>query len=89
VTIRQFQPGDETKRYFRMEKKDEESLLDPQGTILNAGGRIFFALSGEQCVGCCALLRLAADEFEVAKMAVAPPADSFLRPMRGRTCKWR
>jgi ribosomal protein S18 acetylase RimI-like enzyme len=82
VTIREFQPGDEgsfrqlneewIRRYFRMEKKDEESLLDPQGTILDAGGRIFFAFTGEECVGCCALLRLAADEFEVAKMAVAP-----------------
>jgi hypothetical protein len=80
VTIREFKPGDEAcfrklneewiTRYFRMEAKDEEALADPQSSILAAGGRIFFAHIDEQCVGCCALLRCGADEFEVAKMAV-------------------
>src|SRR5262245_3980642 len=82
VTIREFKPGDEAcfrklneewiTRYFRIEAKDEEALADPQSGILAAGGRIFFAHIDEHCVGCCALLRYGADEFEVAKMAVTP-----------------
>jgi putative acetyltransferase len=55
-----------------MEAKDKESLADPQSSILNAGGRIFLATIEQQCIGCCALLRLCDEEFEVAKMAVAP-----------------
>jgi hypothetical protein len=49
VTIREFQPGDETAfrklneewitRYFQMEAKDLEALSDPQSTILASGGR--------------------------------------------------
>jgi GNAT superfamily N-acetyltransferase len=82
VAIREFKPGDEAcfrklnaewiTRYFRIEAKDEEALTDPQSSILAPGGRIFFAHIDEHCVGCCALLRSAADEFEVAKMAVTP-----------------
>jgi GNAT superfamily N-acetyltransferase len=82
VVIREFEPGDEAcfrklneewiTRYFSMEAKDEESLADPQSSILAPGGRIFLATIERQCIGCCALLRLCADEFEVSKMAVAP-----------------
>ncbi len=82
MTIREFEPGDEASfrklneewitRYFTMEAKDDESLANPQSSILTPGGRIFFANIGDECIGCCALLRLSADEFEVAKMAVAP-----------------
>jgi len=81
VTIRDFKPGDETafrklneewiSRYFRLETKDEEALANPQSSILASGGRIFFANIGDQCVGCCALLRSGPDEFEVGKMAVS------------------
>jgi putative acetyltransferase len=80
VTIREFQPGDEScfrqlneewiTRYFRLEAKDEEALADPQSSILASGGRIFFANIDDQCVGCCGLVRCGAAEFEVAKMAV-------------------
>jgi GNAT superfamily N-acetyltransferase len=80
LTIREFEPGDETAfrqlneewitRYFRLEAKDEEALADPQSNILAGGGRIFFADAGGKCVGCCGLVRSGADEFEVAKMAV-------------------
>ncbi|HUD99779.1 MAG TPA: GNAT family N-acetyltransferase [Bryobacteraceae bacterium] len=82
VIIREFEPGDEAcfrklneewiTRYFSMEAKDEEALVDPQSRILAPGGRIFLATIEDHCIGCCALLRLCADEFEVAKMAVAP-----------------
>ena len=80
VTIREFKPGDEVAfrklneewitRYFRLEEKDEQSLADPQSSILASGGRIFFANIDDHCVGCCGLLRFDANEFEVAKMAV-------------------
>jgi putative acetyltransferase len=82
VIIREFEPGDEAcfrqlneewiTRYFSLEAKDQEALADPRSTILAPGGRIFLAAVDGQCIGCCALLRLRADEFEVAKMAVAP-----------------
>ena len=80
VTIRDFEPGDEADfrrlneewilRYFAMEPKEAELLADPQGEILERGGRIFLAVRDCQTVGCCALLRLAPGEFEVAKLAV-------------------
>jgi putative acetyltransferase len=78
--IRQFRPGDEADfrrlneewitRYFAIEPREAELLADPQGTILNRGGRIFFALRDGQTVGCCALLEMSPGEFEVAKMSV-------------------
>jgi GNAT superfamily N-acetyltransferase len=80
VTIRDFRPGDEAafrrlneewiSRYFAVEPKEAELLADPQRTILNRGGRIFLAVRDAQPVGTCALLRIASNEFEVAKMAV-------------------
>lgn len=80
LTIREFGPGDEAAfrklneewiiRYFVLEPKDEASLADPRGTILDRGGRIFLAVREGQPVGCCALLARAPGEFEVAKMAV-------------------
>jgi len=82
VGIRQFRLGDAAAfrrlneewitRFFRIEPKEEIILADPQRTILDAGGSIFFATAGERCVGCCALIRLGDKEFEVAKMAVEP-----------------
>ena len=82
VSIRQFQAGDAAAfrrlneewitRFFRIEPKEELILADPQRTIIEAGGRIFFATAGDRCVGCCALIRLKDKQFEVAKMAVEP-----------------
>jgi putative acetyltransferase len=83
VSIRQFRPGDAAAfrrlneewiaRFFRIEPKEELILADPQRTIIEVGGRIFFATAGDRCVGCCASIRLKDKEFEVAKMAVEPP----------------
>jgi GNAT superfamily N-acetyltransferase len=80
LTIREFTAGDEDAfrklneewitRHFALEHKDEVSLADPEGTILERGGRIFFAVRNGQPIGCCALLAMAQGEFEVAKMAV-------------------
>ena len=82
IGIRQFQAGDVAAfrrlneewitRFFRIEPKEEPILADPQKTILDPGGRIFFATAGERCIGCCALIRMTDKEFEVAKMAVEP-----------------
>jgi putative acetyltransferase len=80
LTIREFQAGDEVAfrrlneewivREFVLEPKDQYSLADPQGTILDRGGRIFFAVRDGETVGCCALVAMSQGEFEVAKMAV-------------------
>jgi putative acetyltransferase len=80
LTIREFAPGDEIafrrlneewiSRYFKLESKDQEALADPRGTILELGGRIFFAVHQDEVVGCCALVATRPGEYEVAKMAV-------------------
>jgi putative acetyltransferase len=80
LIIREFQAGDEAAfrrlneewivREFVLEPKDQYSLADPQGTILDHGGRIFFAVRDGEIVGCCALVAMGPGEFEVAKMAV-------------------
>jgi putative acetyltransferase len=80
LAIREFKPGDEADfrrlneewilRYFALEPKERELLADPQGMILDRGGRIFLAVRDGQTVGCCALLVIVPGEFEVAKMAV-------------------
>jgi len=82
VLIRAFQAGDEAafralneqwiKHYFEIEAKDEAVFADPQKTIIERGGQILIASAGNQSIGCCALLRMSEDEFEVAKMAVGP-----------------
>jgi GNAT superfamily N-acetyltransferase len=80
VTIREFEPGDELAfrqlneewitRYFRIEARDAEIMNHPQSNILQPGGRVFFAVLDDACVGCCALIPTGPGEFEVAKMAV-------------------
>jgi putative acetyltransferase len=80
ITIRPFGLGDEAvfrqlneewiRRYFVLEPKDEASFTNPQKTILDNGGRIFFAVQKDEVVGCCALIAIGPGEFEVAKMAV-------------------
>jgi N-acetylglutamate synthase and related acetyltransferases len=79
LVIRNFRPGDEDafrqlneewiERYFRLEEKDRETLNNPR-KILDAGGQIVMALLGEERVGCCALIRIGAAEYEIAKMTV-------------------
>jgi GNAT superfamily N-acetyltransferase len=80
IAIREFQPGDEAAfrqlneewitRYFRIEAKDSEALNHPHSSIIEPGGRIFFATVDRECVGACALIPTGAFEYEVAKMAV-------------------
>ncbi|HEX5263248.1 MAG TPA: GNAT family N-acetyltransferase [Phenylobacterium sp.] len=58
-------------KYFTLEPKDREVLGNPQGEILDKGGRIFMALQDGEAVGCVALLKMADGGYEVAKMTVS------------------
>ncbi len=79
LVVRSFRPGDEEafrtlneewiERYFKLEEKDRETLGNTQ-KILDSGGQIVMALLGDERVGCCALIRMAEDEYEIAKMTV-------------------
>ena len=79
--IRTFQPGDEVAFHdlneswilesFSMDDKDRLILGDPIGRVLKAGGEIFFIVGPEATLGCCALLPLENQSWELAKMAVA------------------
>ena len=58
-------------RYFALEAKDREVLDDPQGKIIDKGGRIFMAMQDGEAVGCVALMPMPDGGYEVAKMTVA------------------
>jgi putative acetyltransferase len=59
------------EKYFGLEEQDRIMLGDPEKYILRPGGHIFMAISGEDAVGCCALVAIRPGVFEVAKMTVA------------------
>ena len=81
MIIRTFQSGDEVAFYdlnaswilesFSMDDKDRLILGDPVGRVLKAGGEIFLIVRPEATLGCCALLPLENQSWELAKMAVA------------------
>ena len=87
-TIREYQAGDQAAferinaewitRHFVLEPKDLSALGDPEGTIIERGGRVFFAVEhgseGEQVLGCCALALMSPGVYEVAKMGVTQAA---------------
>jgi putative acetyltransferase len=87
IAVREFEAGDEEafrrlnvewiSRYFKLEPKDEYVFQNPRATILDGGGRIFFAERGGELVGCCALVAMGPGEFEVAKMAVTMSAQGL------------
>jgi putative acetyltransferase len=83
IQIRLLQPGEDATafrtlneewiaRYFTLEPKDREILGDPEGKILNHGGRILMVWLGEQAVGCVALIPMGDGVYELSKMAVSP-----------------
>ena len=59
---------------FAVEGKDRKVIDDPQGAILDAGGRIFMAERGGEVIGCCALMAMDDGGYEVAKMTVSHAA---------------
>lgn len=63
------------ERWFVIEPIDREVLADPERHILAHGGRVLFAVDGdERAFGTVALKREAEDVYELTKMAVAPEA---------------
>lgn len=68
-----------------LEDVDLIQLQKPEHYILAAGGQIFFALAGERVLGTCAAVRVSNTAFELAKLAVAPDAQS--RGLGRRLCE--
>lgn len=62
------------KKYFWVEKEDEETLSNPENEIINKGGFIFFAKENDEIVGTAALIKHNNGAFELAKMAVTEKA---------------
>ena len=63
------------EQYFCLEESDLKILGNPQSSIIDTGGEIFFALRDEEVVGCCALIHHPENSrYELAKMAVDPAA---------------
>ncbi len=84
LLLRTFRPGDEDAfrrlneawiaQLFSIEPVDREVLDDPRAHILSHGGQICIAERRGEMVGCCALIAIAPDELELAKMTVAESA---------------
>lgn len=60
------------KKYFYVEKKDEELLEDCEKNIIDKGGFIFFAEYDNKIVGCFSFIKLQSKGYELGKMAVDP-----------------
>ena len=81
VVFRNFQPGDAhafrrlneewITKYFRLEEHDRLILSDPERQIIQPGGQIYMAFTGDTPVGCCAVIFMGAGRYELAKMTVA------------------
>ena len=69
------------EKHFKLEAADRRSLDQPDETILAPGGHIFLARYKQEIVGTCALIKLDADTYELAKMAVTERS-------RGRGIGW-
>jgi GNAT superfamily N-acetyltransferase len=57
---------------FVLEEADWKVLRNPEESIMQPGGQIFFAMDGAQAVGTAAAIRVAPETFELGKMAVRP-----------------
>jgi GNAT superfamily N-acetyltransferase len=60
-----------------LEQADLDYLEHPEELILAPGGQLFFALQAGTVVGTCAAIRASECEFELAKLAVAAPAQGL------------
>ncbi len=63
--------------FFHVEPHDIEVLSNPEEEILKHGGEIFFAKLNGDVVGTCAMVKVDAETFELAKMAVTESAQGF------------
>jgi DNA-binding MarR family transcriptional regulator/ribosomal protein S18 acetylase RimI-like enzyme len=59
--------------HFRLEPEDERVLSQPESQILGHGGRIFFAMLGNEVIGTTGLERERKGVYAVIKMSVAKP----------------
>lgn len=57
---------------YCIEQHDRDILDHPESYVIDAGGQIFFAVTGKEVAGTVALLRTNESTFELAKMAVDP-----------------
>lgn len=57
---------------FVLEEADWKVLRNPEESVIQPGGQIFFAMDGAQAVGTAAAIRVAPETFELGKMAVSP-----------------
>jgi putative acetyltransferase len=57
---------------FVLEEADWKVLRNPEESIMQPGGQIFFAMDGARAVGTAAAIRVAPETFELGKMAVSP-----------------
>jgi putative acetyltransferase len=63
------------ERWFVVEPVDREVLSDPETHVLAGGGRVLFAVDGEdRALGTVALLHEGGGVYELTKMAVEPAA---------------
>lgn len=60
------------EKAYKVEEHDHEVLDHPVEHIIEPGGEIFFAVTGDSVVGTVALVNINDEEFELAKMAVSP-----------------
>lgn len=58
--------------HWEMEEPDFNALDDPDSYVLDSGGMILIAIHDDQPVGCCALIKMDDQNYELAKMAVSP-----------------
>ena len=58
------------RQYFKVEAIDEKVLSDPEGTILDKGGEIFFAVADGRAVGAVAMKAEGDGRFELTKLGV-------------------
>ena len=60
------------EKYFVVEPHDVELLERCEETIINQGGYIFFARSGDTIAGTFSLIKMEEHIYELGKMAVSP-----------------
>jgi DNA-binding MarR family transcriptional regulator len=65
------------EQHFRLEPADLKALDEPEAYILHPGGHILLAAYQGLIVGTCALVKLDAQTYELAKMAVSPTAQGL------------
>jgi len=59
-------------QHWNLEEPDLLAINNPESYIINQSGTILMALDNYVPVGCCALIQIDKDTYELAKMAVSP-----------------